>query len=212
MDAQFLEDVIDFFIDDASIAHMGDGKSGIGRLTGSDSASGRARSEFYGRLFKEFIFTNIQTDYFTLAFDTLKAEKLRKECVANVRKAKAQAQVLGSSPSVLQRLLSMYASSESPLKQVPSSPAESSSQGLARSMSISGSAQVRLCSPKLQPGEVLPPVQLACRSYAGCIPVFPRMMRLPGSSTRSPACGRRFLRQPLPVATELTRDPRTCGP
>jgi hypothetical protein len=209
VDAQFLEDVIDFFIDDASIAHMGDGKSGIGRLTGSDSASGRARSEFYGRLFKEFIFTDIQTDRFTLAFDTLKAEKLRKECVENVRKAKAQAQVLGSSPSVLQRLLSVYALTESPAKQVPSSPAASSAQGSAASSAIS--AQVRLCSPKLQPGEVLPPVQLVCRSYAGCIPVFPRMMRLPGSSARSPACGRRFLRQPLPVATELTRDPRTCG-
>jgi hypothetical protein len=103
----------------------------------------------------------------------------------------------------------VYALTESPAKQVPSSPAASSAQRSASSTAIS--AQVRLCSPKLQPGEVLPPVQLACRSYAGCIPVFPRMMRLPGSSTRSPACGRRFLRQPLPVATELTRDPRTCG-
>ena len=80
-----------------------------------------------------------------LAFDALKSEKMRKECVDAVRKEKAQAnaQVLGSSPSVLQRLLSVYALTESPAKQVPSSSAASSAQGSAASTAMS--AQVRLC-------------------------------------------------------------------
>jgi len=148
---------------DEGICHMRDGRGGLGRLTGSDAGSRKALAEFYGRLFKEFHLTQPQSDCFVLAFDALKAEKLRKECVENVRKAKAQAQVLGSSPSVLQRLLSVYALTESPAKQVPSSSAASSAQGSAASTAMS--AQVRLCSPKLQPGEVLSPVQLVCRMY-----------------------------------------------
>ena len=38
------------------------------------------------------------------------------------------------------------------------------------------------------------------------------MVRLPRSTARSPACVRRFLRQPLPPAAEGTRDRTTCGP
>ena len=144
---------------------MRDGRGGLGRLTGSDAGSRKALSEFYGRLFKEFHLTQPQSDCFVLAFDALQSEKMRTECVDAVRKEKAQAnaQVLGSSPSVLQRLLSVYALTESPAKQVPSSSAASSAQGSAAATAVSG--QVRLCSPKLQPGEVLSPVQLVCRMY-----------------------------------------------
>ena len=99
-----MEDLIDFFMNDNSISHMGDGRGGLGRLTGSDAGSRKALAEFYGRLFKEFHLTQPQSDCFVLAFDALKHEKLRKECVVNVNKTKAQAnaQVLGSSPSFME--------------------------------------------------------------------------------------------------------------
>jgi hypothetical protein len=166
---QFAEDVIDFFITNERISHMGDGRGGFGRLTGPDKVSKRALSEFYGRLSNEFQFTQAQEDHWWLAFETLQDEKTRKECVASLQKDKSQAQpqVLGSSPSWVQRLCSMYASSESPAKQVLSSSAASSAQGSARSKAISESAQVRpsLCSPKWLPGDRLGSVELVCRMY-----------------------------------------------
>ena len=101
MDEHLWQDLIDFFMNDESISHMGDGRGGLGRLTGSDGVSRRALAEFYGRLFKEFHYSQDQSECVVLAFDALKDEKLRKECLANVKKTKAQAnaQVLGSSPS-----------------------------------------------------------------------------------------------------------------
>ncbi len=91
-------------MNDEGICHMRDGRGGLGRLTGSDAGSRKALAEFYGRLFKEFHLTQPQSDCFVLAFDALKHEKLRKECVVNVNKTKAQAnaQVLGSSPSFME--------------------------------------------------------------------------------------------------------------
>ena len=161
MDIQFAEDVIDFFITNERFSHMGDGRGGFGRLTGPDKGSKRALAEFYGRLIKAFQFTPAQADHFWLAFETLQDGKLRKECVATLREEKtAKAQVLGSAPWLIQRLASMY---ESPLKQVHSIPAESSAQGSFRSTPIS--AQVRLCSPSLLPGERFSPVQYVLRMY-----------------------------------------------
>ena len=92
MDIQFAEDVIDFFITNERIAHMGDGKGGFGRLTGPDKVSKRALSEFYGRLSKEFQFTPAQENHWWLAFEALQDEKTRKECLASLKKDKAQAQ------------------------------------------------------------------------------------------------------------------------
>ena len=125
---------------------------------------------FTGGSPRNFSSRQLKKNHWWLAFEALQDEKTRKECLASLKKdkaqaqAQAQAQVLGSSPSLtmIDRLASMY---ESPYKQVPSSPAESSAQGSAHSTSISESAQVRPCSPKLQPGEVLSPVQLVCRMY-----------------------------------------------
>ena len=79
---------------DEGFCHMRDGRGGLGRLTGSDAGSRKALSEFYGRLFKDFHLTQTQSDCFVLAFEALKSEKIRKECVDAVRKEKAQAQVL----------------------------------------------------------------------------------------------------------------------
>ena len=110
MDPSFSERVIDFFIE-SDFTHMGDGRGGIGRLTGSDKVARRPLSEFYGRLFAEFEFTPAMKDRFVLAFDTLKDSKIRKETAADTAKAKSQAkgQVLGS-PSLVQRLASMHES------------------------------------------------------------------------------------------------------
>jgi hypothetical protein len=81
--------------------------------------------------------------------------------------------VLGSSPSIVQRLCSMYALSESPAKQVPSSHASPSVQGAAAPSQTPSGPQVRWCSPKLLPGERLSPLQLVCRSYTRIVPYAP---------------------------------------
>ncbi len=91
MDSQFAEDVIDFFISNEGIAHMGDGKGGFGRLTGPDKVSRKALAEFYGRLSKEFQFTPAQKNHWWLAFEALQDEKTRKECLASLKEDKAQA-------------------------------------------------------------------------------------------------------------------------
>jgi len=186
---KFSEDVADYFMNNENISHMGDGRGGIGHLTGSDPTARTLLSEFYRRLFEAYHFTQAQRDQFVLAFDTLKRSKLRKEIAAADAartKAASKAQVLCSSPSLVRRLASIH---ESPLKQVPppQSPAEASSARLRTQPAL---AQVRACSPKLLPGERLSPRQLVCRMYTRDAPAevdrpLPRLRSQVGPASRS---------------------------
>ena len=178
---------MDYLMCTENITHMGDGRGGIGRLTGSDKTAMRLLSDFYRRLFAEFEFTPAHRDHFVLAFDTLKAAKLRKEIkAADAAKAKAvaKAQVLCSSPSLVRRLASIH---ESPLKQVP--PPSLAAAGAEGSRTPTP-AQVRACSPKLLPGERLSPRLLVCRMYTRDAPAevdrpLPRLRSQAGSASRS---------------------------
>ena len=161
-----------FFLRDEKIKHLGSGDYGLAKfITKDDGSSLSLRAALLGRLYGKFSLQDEQINDFELVFDTLETEKFRKEVALAAQReraqqnaqAQAQAQVLGSSPSFMERLWSVYAKSESPYKQVPSSPAGSSAQGSARSTSTFG--QVRPCFPKWQPGEVLSPVQRMCRMY-----------------------------------------------
>jgi hypothetical protein len=169
-DNEFLAEVLDFFLLDENIKHLGSGDVGLAKfIIHEDRASSRLRAGLLGRLYGKFTLGDEQIADFELVFQTLVTEKFRKEVALAAQRERAQqntqanAQVLGSSPSMMERLCSVYPKSESPYKQVPSSSAASSAQGSAGPTAIS--AQVRRCSPKLLPGERLGSVQLVCRMY-----------------------------------------------
>ena len=162
--------MVDFFLFDEKIKNVGGGEYGLGKyIAHNDRSSARLRAGLLGRLYQRLGIMEEQQDDFELVLDTLETEMYRKEVAAAARRQvaeqQAQAQVLGSSPSLVQRLASMYESYESPLKQVQSNRAESSEQGFRFTAQSSNFAQVRLCSPHRLRGERLSPVQLVCRMY-----------------------------------------------
>ena len=159
--------MVDFFLFDEKIRNVGGGEYGHGKyIAHNDRSSARLRAGLLGRLYQRFGIVEEQQDDFELVLDTLETEMFRKEVAAAARRQvaeqQAQAQVLRSSPSLLQRLSSMH---ESPLKQVQSNHSESSVHGFHRMAESSSFAQVRLCSPNRVRGERLSPVQLVCRMY-----------------------------------------------
>ena len=159
--------MVDFFLIKEKIRNVGRGEYGLGKyIVHEDSNSARLRAGLLKRLYQEFRILDEQQDDFELVFETLESEMFRKEVAAAARRQdaerKAQAQVLGSSPSLVQRLFSMH---ESPLKQVQSNHPETSEQGYRRTMQSFTFAQVRLCSPNRLRGERLSPVQRLCRMY-----------------------------------------------
>ena len=159
--------MVDFFLFDEKIRNVGGGEYGLGKyIAHNDRSSARLRAGLLGRLYQRFGIVEEQQDDFELVLDTLETEMFRKEVAAAARRQvaeqQAQAQVLRSSPSLLQRLSSMH---ESPLKQVQSNHSESSQHGFHRMAESSSFAQVRLCSPNRVRGERLSPVQLVCRMY-----------------------------------------------
>ena len=160
--------MLDFFLRDEKIKHLGSGDFGLAKfIIKDDRSSARLRDALLGRVYAKFSLHADQMNDFELVFETLETEKFRKEVAAAAQKERAEqnaqgkAQVLGSSRSLIQMLASMY---ESPLKQVPSSPAGSSAQAV-RSTPIFAQVRLRLCSPSLPPGERFSPVQYVCGMY-----------------------------------------------
>ena len=82
--------MLDFFRDE-KIKHLGGGEFGLAKfIIKDDLSSARLRDALLGRLYAKFSLHADQMNDFELVFETLVAEKFRKEVAAAAQKERAE--------------------------------------------------------------------------------------------------------------------------